>query len=69
MIRRLRVVRDDLRMQYRADCRWCGKLVWYVNFEWLYRLGVPTKDIRTVVLHDCTRMAPGRQLLHKGGKP
>jgi hypothetical protein len=66
VIRRLRVVRDDLRLQHRVDCRWCGKLVWFVNFETLYRLRVPNTRIRTTVLHTCQRIAPGRQLLHKG---
>ena len=73
MIRKVRVVRSEERMQYEARCRWCGRLVFCRTDESIHRLGLPRWSIASLVprrlLHDCHRIAPGRQLLHKGGKP
>ena len=78
MIRKLRVVRSEPRLQHEARCRWCGRLVFMRTDESLHRqaytyramgLHPRTRLVPHSVIHDCLRIAPGRQLLHKGGKP
>lgn len=74
MIRKVRVVRSEMRLQYEARCRWCEKLVFCRTDEAICRLGLPgymavAALVPRRLLHDCRRIAPGRQLLHKGRKP
>jgi hypothetical protein len=73
VIRTLRVVRSEPRAQYEASCRWCGRLAFWRTDESIHRLGLPrwarASLVPRKVFHDCMRIAPGRQLLHRGGKP
>lgn len=70
MNRWLRVTRNEMTLRHEAVCRWCGKTAWRVNDETLYYM--PPEVVRRMprgVWHPCQRIAPGRQLLHKGRKP